>query len=97
MTTSTIRRIKLESAQSEIRATVSRALATALIDGIDECKEEGRPLTAMQQIHLATMVVMSYEIAVDAVANLEVGEALEHAASPSLVVTEDDEQSQPAN
>ncbi len=59
------RRLLVESAKSNVRVAVARALATALITGIDNAAEEGRPLTQLQQTDLATMSVMAYQEALD--------------------------------
>jgi len=58
--------IRLDSAQSSIRVAVSHALAEALILGIDNCEQEGRRLSQVQQIHLATMSIMAYDNALEA-------------------------------
>jgi len=58
--------MKVSNVQSTIRATVSRALAEALICGIDECDEEKCELTQVQKINLATMSIMSYDKAIEA-------------------------------
>lgn len=65
------KQVNLDSAKSEMRATVAIALSTSLITGIDECKETGHPLTQLQQIELAKMAVMSYDAAIAGCANLE--------------------------
>lgn len=56
--------IRLDGAQSEIRATVANALAKALICGIDECDQNNRPLSQLQQIDLAKFSIMSYDEAI---------------------------------
>ena len=58
-------RLRAESAKSHLRAVVARALATALITGIDNASEEGHALTQLQQIDLATMHIMAYSEALD--------------------------------
>lgn len=50
-----------EGAKSTLRAVLARALAEALIGGIDQAEAEGRPLNQLQRIHLATMAIMAYE------------------------------------
>ena len=60
------RMVPLEGALSTFRAVVSRALAEALITGIDNAEAEGRPLLQVQQTHLATMTVMAYGDAIEA-------------------------------
>jgi len=66
-----LKRIKLDSAQSAVRATVARALAEALILGIDNAEVEGHSLTQLQQVDLATMHVMAYVNALDTCATLQ--------------------------
>ena len=58
--------IRVDGAESAIRASVGKALASALITGIDNCADEGRPLDQLQTIHLATMCVMAYDEALRA-------------------------------
>jgi hypothetical protein len=55
-----------ESAKSTVRAVTARALAQALICGIAQAEAEGRPLTQVQCIDLATLSVMAYDEAIDA-------------------------------
>lgn len=62
--------ISLDSAQSALRATTARALAEALICGIDLCAEEGTPLSQNQQIRLAVMSHMAYDQALESCAGL---------------------------
>jgi hypothetical protein len=50
--------------KSTFRATMSRAIAASVVDGIDQAASEGRPLTQLQQIDLVTMAVMAYHDAV---------------------------------
>lgn len=69
--------MRLDSAQSEVRVAVSRALANALILGIDNCCEEGRPLKQVQQIDLAIMSIMAYDQALQSVENLRLTEEME--------------------
>lgn len=52
--------ITLEMAASTLRAHLARALAEALITGIDHAQAEGHELTQLQQIDLATMSHMAY-------------------------------------
>lgn len=52
--------ISVESMQSMVRAIGSKALAEALVTGIDQCEQEGRPLSQLQQVNLATMTIMAY-------------------------------------
>jgi len=52
--------VRLDDAKSVLRAAGARALATSLITGIDECAQEGRPLTQVQQTFLARMTIMAY-------------------------------------
>lgn len=68
--------ITVESASSSLRATLSRALATALITGIDQARENGHPLTQMQEIDLATMAAMAYHDGVVEGAEAIAGDAL---------------------
>lgn len=65
------RPVSAESAKSQIRATVARALATALVTGIDQAAEELRPLSQVQQIDMATMAVMAYQHALEAAESLD--------------------------
>lgn len=58
--------VTLSSAQSMIRSTVARALAKSLVLGFNQADEEGCPLTQAQQVHMATMSVMAYDLAVEA-------------------------------
>ena len=60
-----------ESAKSTVRVAVSKALASALIGGFDEAAEEGRPLTQLQRIDVATMHIMAYSEAIEACNLLE--------------------------
>lgn len=60
-----------DSAKSNVRVAVSKALASALITGIDNCSEEGRGLTQVQQIDLAVMHIMSYDQALETCANID--------------------------
>lgn len=53
--------ITVASAQSFLRAAGARALASALVTGIDHAEQEDHPLTQEQQIDLATMTVMAYD------------------------------------
>ena len=64
--------VRTVDAQSQLRATVSRALGRALVLGIDECEQEGHPLTQVQQISLATMAIMCYDQALEGIENLDV-------------------------
>lgn len=64
--------IGIETTKSIIRATVSRALAKALVTGIDNAAEEGHALTQLQQCDLATMAIMAYEEALEACDALKV-------------------------
>jgi hypothetical protein len=57
--------VTVDDAQSTLKAAVSRALASALILGIDHAEEEGTPLTQLQQVHMATMSIMSYDAAIE--------------------------------
>jgi len=63
--------ISVSDAASTMRAVSARALASALVLGIDQCAEEGRPLTQVQQVHLATMSVMAYEDILDGCSTLD--------------------------
>jgi len=63
--------ISVSDAASTMRAVSARALASALVLGIDQCAAEGRPLTQVQQIHLATMSVMAYEEILDGCLTLD--------------------------
>ena len=65
-------KIRVSSAQSEVRASISTALAEALICGIGECRETEMPLTELQQIHMAKMSIMAYDNAAKAASNLVV-------------------------
>lgn len=56
--------VSIEGAKSHLRATLARALAEALVCGIDNAAAEGRPLTQLQQIDVATMAVMAYHEAI---------------------------------
>lgn len=49
-----------EGALSAFRAVVSRALAAAVVTGIDNAASEERPLSQLQQIDIVTMAVMEY-------------------------------------
>lgn len=51
---------------SVLRATTARALAKALITGIDQAEQEGNPLTQNQMVDMATMAIMSYDEAIEA-------------------------------
>jgi hypothetical protein len=68
--------IKADSAKSQIRASISRALATALVNGIGNCSEENRPLSELQMIDLATMVIMAYDQAIQGCENIDLDERL---------------------
>lgn len=61
---------KMSDVQSQIRATVANALASALICGIDECEENDRPLTQLQKIDLAKYSIMNYDQAQEGINNL---------------------------
>lgn len=54
-------KISVEAARSTMRAAGSRALAQALICGINEVVENGGTLTESDRIHLTTMAIMAYE------------------------------------
>lgn len=54
-------KISVEAARSSLRAAGSRALAQALMCGIDEVLEEGGTLTQNDRIHLAKMAIMAYD------------------------------------
>lgn len=54
-----------------VRAIASKALAEALVTGIDQCEEEARPLDQLQRIHLATMSIMSYKTIIDALDDID--------------------------
>lgn len=58
--------LSVPDAQSALRAAGSRALAQALVLGIDECAQVGKPLTQVQQVALATMAIMSMDEILDA-------------------------------
>lgn len=74
--------IEIESAKSSFRAALSRALAQALVDGIDEAREEGRPLSNLQQTDLATMAIMTYEdVLSKAYGALEGAAAIDHVSA----------------
>lgn len=72
--------ISKESAKSQLRATVSKALAEGLICGIDETAENGRPLTQLQQVDLATMSIMAYSQAIEACELIDVEEQIQKEA-----------------
>jgi hypothetical protein len=72
--------ISTEAAASMLRASASRALARAVVCGIDEAAQEGRPLTQLQQIDLLTMAVMAYhDELVQVLAGLSVEALIEEA------------------
>jgi len=48
-----------DAAKSAIRVAVARAVADALITGIDNCAEEGRALTQVQQTDMTVMAVLA--------------------------------------
>jgi hypothetical protein len=75
--------MKLDSARSSVRVAVSRALAEALILGIDECNENDRPLSQLQQIDLATMSIMCYDNATKICETMDVFEILDSIARGS--------------
>ena len=60
------------SAQSAVRASTARALAKALICGIDLAEAEGRPLTQVQCIDLTIMNIMAYDEAIETCRGIEV-------------------------
>jgi hypothetical protein len=68
--------ISVSEAQSEIRASVSTALATALITGVDEIRENGGNLTQVDIIHLAKMHIMAYDLAIAACNNIDIIHAM---------------------
>ena len=69
--------VKVDSAQSTIRAVVSTALAKALICGINECHEAKHDLTELQMIDLAKHSIMNYDEAIDACVSLSLFAELE--------------------
>lgn len=69
--------VRVDDAKSAIRSAVSRALARALILGIDNCEQEDHELTQLQQIDFATMVVMCYDQAFEAIEGLEAAALLQ--------------------
>lgn len=71
------RKINLDGAQSTVRATVARALAEAAVSGVDNARQEGHPLTLLQQIDVTTMHIMAYDNALNACEGLEVMSMLE--------------------
>lgn len=64
--------LKIESAESALRVAVANGLAEGLILGIDNCEQEGRPLSQLQQVYLARMVIMAYDNAIEACDTLKV-------------------------
>jgi len=54
------------SAQSTVRTVTARALAKALICGINLAEAEDRPLTEVQCIDLTVMHIMAYDDAIEA-------------------------------
>jgi len=58
-------KIRVSAAKSQLKVSVSKALASALITGIDNCEQEGHPLNQVQQIYLATMSIMTYSEAIE--------------------------------
>ena len=83
-------RISVEDAQSAVRATVSRALAEALVLGIDEAAQNERPLTQLQQIDVATMAIMSYDKAIECSEEMGVMSKLREAATAQTEPEEND-------
>jgi len=76
----------VSAAQSTVRATVSRALAKALITGIHNAEQEEHSLTELQQIDLATMHIMAYDEAIEACEVIAVeAEVLERAKELDLL------------
>ena len=73
--------VRAETAKSEIRATVSLALATALVTGFDEASEDGHPLTEVQKISVAKMSVMAYSHALEGCENIDLSVKLERSAN----------------
>ena len=56
--------VSVDSVKSTARATISRALAAALITGFEEAAEEGRPLSDLQKMDMATLSIMEYHDAI---------------------------------
>lgn len=56
--------LPLSDAQSTLRATLARGVAAAVVGGIDEANEEGRPLSQVQQMSMVRMACMAYRDAV---------------------------------
>lgn len=56
--------VSIDAAKSTARATISRALASALITGFEEAAEEGRSLSDLQKMDMATLAIMEYHDAV---------------------------------
>lgn len=55
----------VEGAKSTLRAVVANALAEALINGCNNCYEEGHPLSLLQQQEMAAMHIMAYDNAIE--------------------------------
>lgn len=56
--------IRVEGAKSSLRATLSRAIASAVVGGFDQAEQEDRPLTLLQRMDMVTMACMAYHDAV---------------------------------
>jgi len=65
-------KISVEAARSTMRATGSRALAQALVCGIDLVVEEGGTLSQTDRINLTTMTIMAYQEVLDSCNMLDV-------------------------
>lgn len=52
--------LPLEGAKDTFRVKLAHALAEAFVLGVDECHEEGVPLSQKQRIKMTEMMVMVY-------------------------------------
>lgn len=64
--------IPMDEIKSTLRAAGSEALAKAVVLGIDECAQIGKPLSQVQQIGLVRMAIMSYDSILEASNNLSI-------------------------
>lgn len=62
--------VRMSSAHAQLRQSVARALAEALINGFSVARDEGRPLTDLQQIDVTTSAVMAFDHATEGCDNL---------------------------
>lgn len=66
--------MRMASAHAHLRGSVARALAEALVNGFSVARDEGRPLSDLQQIDVTAAAVMAFDNATQGCDDLVVEE-----------------------